>query len=156
MCSHNRVSEEPHHAYGCRLHKTTFWDMQRKIECSEVSMMVQIWQRVSNPLCLGETPIQCRSLEVRPLDTTAGVPPRDSESTPEVTFCRDIVLKNLCLVSHWKHCDRTGQRKISWSTSKQRPDYCVKRIDLAYVSHLVNGKGSLFCKISLWWLHQDN
>ena len=87
---------------------------------------------------------------------TSWCAPRHPESTPEVTLRRDTVLKNLWLVCHWKHCDRTGQRKISWSTSRQPQDYCVKRIYFAYVSHLVNGKGDLFCKVFLCWLHQQD
>lgn len=37
------------------LQTTQFWDMRRKAECSEVLIIVKIWQRVGNPLCLGET-----------------------------------------------------------------------------------------------------
>lgn len=150
MCSCNRVFEEPHHAYGCRLHKTTFRDMHRKTECSEVNMMVQIWQRVGNPLWLAET--------------FHGAGLWRSDRLIHQLMCskaprqhtRDTVSKNLWLVRHWKHCDTAVQRKISWSTSRQLQDCRVKRIYLAYMFHLVNGKRDLFRKIFLCWLHQQD
>lgn len=95
---------------------TQFWDMQRKVECSEVTITVQIQPRVCDPLCLGQV-----------IGHTSWYVPRHPEIPPNVTFCRDSMLKNLCLVGHCKHGDMMGQRKISLSISRQLQDYCVKK-----------------------------
>lgn len=118
MCCWNRVFEEVHHGYGCRLHKTTFWDVRRRL-----SALRKIWWYKYDrdiQICLGET--WCRSLEVRSLDTPA---PRHPEITPGVTFCRDIMLKNLCLLHHWKI--EIGQVKRSLDQQVTSPRITVWR-----------------------------